>query len=433
MEERLTHPTNSKQGPGLFVCYANATWNAGPGAAACQCSTWYGASGLDCTQADTPTARWWIASGVLFCAAFATMAVVAATQLLRLKRAAALGLDATSTALVQLLAGSVFITVAEALSAAQAALPALQTDVNPKTKDKQSELYTAYYGVVVVGVILILLAVLTVPLLWIEIAQRTRKMRKEARQGVSQPARVAIGCLEVALAVALLALMLSGNSAYFPIATNIIAALIAVLYVAGIVTMRNLLRQAISQAKNLNVGETTLYESALTRMQRTAIVILGALLVIIGVGIAEALLSQPSWKDYAPAGPFVPAVLVLYQFAWSFPLAVMDGTILHYVSASVTAKLNKSATGSASPHLAGGGGGGGGGNASGTPPPLAGGSTAGGGGGGGDRTPSMRVYSSSANSATTRSTRGIVVSPVASAHHASPSAPHVMEVAAASP
>jgi len=356
--------------PSTKICYSNATWIANKTFdSTCLCSTWYGWEGPNCDQLGISN-FFQIILGAMTIVMCTISLLVVSMNLIRLRinrRDIKLFNASNTTAMLAIPALISFIGWRSVIIAM-----AFSPELNDVAVYDDGEKYHKYAkierGFLTPAILLAVLTALNVSLMWIEIAENSKTLRKKMSSRYSKY-KITIYVFEVLFALIVGTLVLTGLTSLAFMAAIPFLGFILVSYLIGVTKMTNLIRGSIlgisdqgnsssikkplSSKKSLKSipssnPHTHRYVKLLGRIRTTALLIIVADVGIIVAGGANAIIAfKWDWKEIGVPGSINPSALTL-EFA-AFFMACVPIVISWYCSVnmkSVAKRTNGQKTGS---------------------------------------------------------------------------------------
>jgi hypothetical protein len=264
-----------------------------------------------------PTAVFWTATAIILiilCSWGALLGLVNVARLYKVKRLS--WKEPTSTSSVQILFTFVFMIVWEVFTVIEARDSSLAMQVASPHGEKIASTKLTREIFTILSVLLVITAAMTIALVWIEVAERARRMTARAAESVIPGTRRFVIAFEVILSIA----MISAIGAQYT-SVGLIFGIISVCIVGGFyvfgyfrITME---LKAVSSV--VNESSKTMYQGVIKEIRTIA---MGTALWAFSIFIICVVLTSYSlsnWKQTGQPGNSIPPAVVAWQV---LPLAL---------------------------------------------------------------------------------------------------------------
>jgi len=314
--------------PFNLECYTNITWYEAqfPGGSGCLCPTWYGFTGPNCTITNqTPTALWWLITAIIniilacICLFFALR-----TSHLLLRHHLLTWNDVSSSSALQLTIAFFLMIAHQIITAIEVENPSLAVFLPSPTADKIPTTQTAREIILIGAICCTVIAGLTLALVWVDLAERARKMIHR-RVGSTIPiTRTVVVLFEFVVIALMVVLCILDVTSIAIVVTIIVIIVCLVFYVVGFWKIYKEIQAISSVAAETN---KKYYSAVVYEIARTALMVIVcevALLILAVVIVLDDGIGN--WKVTSTPNEIPPAVI-----AWQLlPLAIygLDGALL---------------------------------------------------------------------------------------------------------
>ena len=287
------------------------------------------------TLISKPTAVFWKVTSILYLIICLICAFLAGLNAWRLFRSAKVGLfEVTSMANLQVLIMFLVVAVAEAFGIAEVVDPLLSTESATPTSEKIASTKVVREVFFVLGVLSVIVAAISIALVWVEVGERARKMaHRTASTLIPQTRKAAFG-FEGFVAVS----MIAACAAMVPFVAVIIGIIaivvVTALYFVGYSKIYHELKSVSSVAAESN---KTYYRNVILEIRRTTLAIIGCSFLLIAVCVTIVVLSLSDWKQTAPPG-LIPGVVVAWQIL-HFAMILFGCVLLHSLRNATARKV----------------------------------------------------------------------------------------------
>jgi hypothetical protein len=309
--------------PASLICYSNVTWIASYQSAPfdnqtnCLCSTWWGRyDAPGCASTSPAPTAFWFATCVLLATCFYAATLHALYEIRALAKGRGLSWDITTTSLLQVLSADLLFGTSQVLILCSFTASA-GSDTYIVQSQKTSRTLRASQFLFVLAILMAALASVTISLLWIQFAERTRRLQKSGRHLHPVLARTAFA-FECAFGATIVAFCALGNMPLAQLASIPYGVIILSCYLVGNVRMNSTLNVAHrAQARPEFIS--------MLRAIRVATVFISlSLLGAISVGVCYGALSlSVGWKEQTPPG----AVSSIVALSQASPFCFLVGVV----------------------------------------------------------------------------------------------------------
>lgn len=247
--------------------------------------------------------------------------------------------DSSFTANVQVFFAFILIGFSQVLNGFESQRPDLATKSANPTGEKIAATKVTREILFVFGVCSVIVAAMTIALVWLEVAERARRMAHRTAQTMIPNTRKGVIVFEVILVCAMIAVC----AALLPsiaVVIGIIAILIVLsTYVAGFIKIYAELKSVSSIAAENN---KVMYRTVIKEIQKTAAGTVLCAITLLVLCIVIAALSAADWKQSSAPGKIPPIVVAWQILPMTIVLLAMN--LLHAMRKATARKINAGKT-----------------------------------------------------------------------------------------
>lgn len=286
------------------------------------------------------TARWWLGTAIALTIVCFVCAFLTGMNGYTLIRTAKVGWkDSSITANIQVFFAFFLIGISQILNGLESQRPDLATKSTTATNEKASETKVPREIIFVFGVCSVITAAMTIALVWLEVAERARRMAHRTAQTMIPNTRRTVVAFEVILVCA----MIASCAALMPsiaVVIGIIAILVVLgVYVAGFVKIYSELKSVSSIAAENN---KIMYRTVIKEIQKTAAGTVCCAITLLVLCIIISVLSADDWKQSSAPGR-IPPIVVAWQIL-PMTIVLLAINLLHAMRKATARKISSGKT-----------------------------------------------------------------------------------------